>query len=525
MNHTNDTVGMKYLYEISFAALLLLLLSGCEYKWDEHYGEQPETIDENVWEAIGKVAELSSFVQLMEEQELDTLFRSNNTYTLFIPDNAAFGDYQIIDSVVSTVDILKYHLSKHYIQSNFVQGKRKLQTMLEKYALYQREGNTTLFDGVEVTYESPLYQNGKYFIINQVAEPKDNLFQYIAKNNPVLKGYIEDQDSIILDKELSKPIGFDEFGNTIYDTVAIIYNTFEELYFPVREEFRATTATLVYPGKEQYETGLTEMAQKLGGVYNNHRDIPVTWQEEVLVPFLLDRGFFMNMVEEEEFRDPDPEDIYSHKLMNILGDSVVIDYEPAFKTLCSNGYGYDYTDFSIPDTLFMGSYKFEAEWLVVETGINKFDWRPGVSVSSTRAFAPQREYLDFGSNDSIITLRFPQDYTGTFDLEFRTDAIFPASKYLVVVGTHMDIGGIYNIYVNDELVKQEFDWYEYVLRRGILPSVAGGFYKPDGRFNKFDFWVENHTEYDNVTVRFEYVGPGNVDKKGLVLDYMEFVPY
>lgn len=516
---------MKIIVGITTVVFTLFLLIRCEYRWDEYYNTKPETIDRNVWEVIRENPGLSSFVGLMEETGLDSLFRTYDTYTLFVPDNAAMDNYQVIDSVVSREDMLKYHISRHYIQTNYIQGTKKLQTMLKKYALYQREGSTTLYDGIEVTFESPLYENGKYYILNQVAEPKDNLFQYISRINPLLRDYILSYDSIIIDKELSKPIGFDEFGNTIYDTVANIYNEFEETYFPVREEFRSSTATLVYPATDQYRDGLTEMAGKLGGSFVDYRDIPAQWQEEVLIPFLLHKGFFMNMLEEEDFMDPFPLDKYHHKLMNILGDSAIIDYVPTGKTICSNGYAYDYTDFTIPDSLFMGTYTFEAEWLLEETGINKFDWIPGVTVTSTRSFAPLQEYYGNASNDTIITVRFPNDYNGTFDLTFHTDAIFPADKFLVIVGTHMDIGGIYNVYVNDELIREEFDYYEYVVRRGMLPSVAGGFYKPDGRFNKFDFWIENHLEYGRVKVRFEYVGPGDTQKQGLVIDHIDFVPY
>ncbi len=515
-------LGAAFIYGF-FLGLFCL---GCEYdRWDEYYGKQPETIEKNVWEAVREDGDLSSFVALMQDASLDTLFRNYDTYTLFIPNNAALDNYQAGENDFSTDELLKYHLSRHYIQSNYIRGTRKLQTMLEKYALYQREGSSTMYDGIEVTFESPLYENGKYFIINEVAEPKENLFQYISRINPVLGQYIESQDSIIIDKELSKPIGFDEFGNIIYDTVAIIYNEFEEIYFPVREEFRNNTATLVFPGPEKYKEGLTGMAQSLGGDFVDDQDIPVQWQEEVLIPFLLHKGFFMNMLEPQEFVDPFPLNKRSHKLLNIEGDSAIIDYIPVDKRILSNGYGYDYEEFVIPDTLFKGTYTFEAEWLLDETGINKFDWREGVTVSSTRSFAPLQEYLSQASNDSIISVRFTKDYTGTYDLAFYTDAIFPAAKYLVVVGTHMDIGGIYNVYVNDELVREEFDYYEYVLRRGILPSEAGGFYKPEGRYNKFDFWVENHTDYGRVKIRFEYIGPGDIEKHGLVIDHIDFIPY
>ena len=137
--------------------------------------------------------------------------------------------------------------------------------------------------------------------MNKVALPKPNLYEYISATNPVLKRYIDSQDSIIVDKELSRPIGFDEYGNTIYDTVAIIYNEFEEEFFPVKEEFRYQTATIVFPKEENYNDALTNMAISMNCGYNDYNDVPMEWQDEILIPYLLEHGIFENMVEQEEF--------------------------------------------------------------------------------------------------------------------------------------------------------------------------------------------------------------------------------
>jgi hypothetical protein len=87
----------------------------------------------------------------------------------------------------------------------------------------------------------------------------------------------------------------------------------------------------------------------------------------------------------------------------------------------------------------------------------------------------------------------------------------------------MDIGGIYDIYINEKLVKT-FDYYDYVISRGLLKSVTGTTFIPKGRYNKFDFWVENITEYGRPNIRFEYKGPGNAPGNGLVIDLIEFIP-
>jgi len=103
------------------------------------------------------------------------------------------------------------------------------------------------------------------------------------------------------------------------------------------------------------------------------------------------------------------------------------------------------------------------------------------------------------------------------------DKLFPR-KYLMVVRTHMYVGGIYEIYVNDELV-MEIDYYDYVNQRELWRSVTGARYKPEGGFNRFDCWVYNTAPYGKCNVKFVYKEPGRVQSNGLVIHYIDFVPY
>lgn len=499
--------------------ILIFCLAGCEKKvWKDHYEDQPETVDKNIWEVIQADENLSMFVSLVKEFKYDSLFRNNDPYTLFIPSNGAWTT--LMDTGTVTRTILDYHVSLHFIQSGNIAGRKKIQTLGEKFAWFEKSGNDMMLDGIRLEFESPLYRNGKYFTMNEVAIPKPNLYEFFAINNPVLRDYIDSQDSIILDKELSRPIGFDEDGNTIYDTVSLIYNLFEEEFFPVGEEFRYKTATIVFPLEDDYNAALTNMAQSLGEIYQDHTDIPLDWQNDILIPYMLEHGVFENMLEEHEFIRPPHKDTL--KLKNILGDSVAIDYHVLDKALCSNGYAYNYSNFEIPDTLFEGSYRHEGEWLLRQTGFNKYAWIDEVTVDADISFPPYRESIASASNDSIMKVNFPYGYNGTFSLEFNIETLFPR-RYLMVVRTHMYVGGVYNIYVNDELV-MTMDWYDYLRNREIWWSVAGGVYRPQGGYNRFDCYIEPKLAYGETRIRFEYVEPGNVLNHGLVMDYIEFFP-
>jgi hypothetical protein len=496
----------------------VLLLTGCKEYWEEHYDTKPPTVDQNVWDAVQNENNLSLFVQYVKGLRYDTLFLKDNAYTLFVPDNEAFT--QMLDTAHITSSVMDYHISVHYLQSGNVHGTRKIQTLAEKFALFNNTGNGIFFDDIPISFESPLYKNGKYFILEEVAFAKPNIYEFYGKNNPILKNYIDRQDSVILDKEKSRPVGFDSLGNTIYDTVSEIYNKFEALYFPVRKEFRNKTATIVFPKEEDYNAALTEMAISLQTPNLDYKDIPLEWQYTRLIPYLLKQGVFENMLEESFFINPYPADTF--RLKNILGDSIIIDYQPIEKAICSNGYTYNYENFHIPDTLFTGSVKWEGEWMLNEQGINKFVWIDSVSVTSDVSFLPYQEYISTASNDTIIKVNFTPGYAGKFILEFNVRNLLPR-KYLMVVGTHTEVGGIYDVYINNELVKT-IDYYDYTLNRGVYKSVTGKRIKPVGSFNVFDCWVENLTEYNQALMRIEYKGPGRVRINGLIIDYIEFFP-
>lgn len=500
----------------------VLSLIGCTKTWDEHYNTQPETINMNVWDAIKGKAELSRFVELIVKYKYDTLFQTNDTYTIFAPDNAA------IEKMLKTGEfgttILNYHISQHYVKPVDIQGKRKLQTLAEKYSTFENIGGKPTIDGIVLKEESPLYINGKFFVMGEVASPRLNLYEYFTKELPYLKTYIDKEDSVILDKEKSRPIGFDDKGNTVYDSVSIKVNLFELQYFPVSEEFRSWTATFAFPKKTTYQNGLNVMAGKLGGTFQDFTDIPVKWQEEVLIPHLVKHGTFLNMLEPSEFKNISVlTKKKKYNMVNINGDSIVCNYIPTDKYLASNGVVYDYQNFEIPDSLFSGSEKYEGEWLAYQTGANKYAWKKNVTVTNTTFFDVQKALVKGqASNDSLLIVNFAKGYKGVYKVSFNVRNLFPR-KYRMVVSTHMDIGGIYDIYVNNVLVKT-FDYYEYVISRGLLKSVTGATFIPKGRYNKFDFWVDNITEYGRPNIRFEYKGPGNAPGNGLAIDLIEFIP-
>jgi hypothetical protein len=68
------------------------------------------------------------------------------------------------------------------------------------------------------------------------------------------------------------------------------------------------------------------------------------------------------------------------------------------------------------------------------------------------------------------------------------------------------------------------DWYDYVRNREVWFSAAGGAYRPEGGFNRFDCFIENKLDYGKTKIEFVYKEPGRVQNNGLVIDYIDFEP-
>jgi uncharacterized surface protein with fasciclin (FAS1) repeats len=506
--------------------LSALALFSCKQDWNAHYDPKEQTINTNVWDAIQKDSNLSVFVSYIKKYKLDSIFKKAQTYSLFIPTNAAFE--QFTDSAKTTRMLLEYNIAPFYIQSVSISGKKKVQTLGNKFSLFERNSSGSYLDGILLKYESPLYQNGKYFTMAMIAYPKYNLYEFFAINCPVLKDYIDSKDSIIVDPK-SRILKLDSLGRYVYDSIKINFNRFEHQYFPVSEEPRYKTATFVFPKQEDYNAALTLMAQSIGGNFHDYRDIPPVWQRKLLIPYLLEHGVFENLLDEQDFIPTKGQK--TKRMKNILSDSVIVDYSVKEKTICSNGYFYNYLKFKVPDTL-LSKTRFEAETLTRYLGVGNYGWKENVFGIPVK-FAPRSEFVAGVSKDSLLKVVLPDLYTGDFSLTFNVDNLFPR-KYLMVVRTQLRYGGKYEIYVNDKLVRTiDYLTFDDTYGSGNCESVDPniGVYAPKDGFINFDCWVNNLTEFGTAKISFVYKGPCKTAKSGTIIvssalsiDYIDFIP-
>jgi len=290
---------------IPLIILILLLIAGCQKDWDEHFLPAEPTVNLPMWEQLKEKSSFSTFVALMKRSNLDSIFKSNQQYTLFAPNNDAFG--KAPDTLEINSFILNHLISANVFNIRNVEQFKKLQTRAGKFAFIERKGMEYSFDGKSIIFSSPLYLDGRYYELDELPLAKPNFYEYFNTSLGVMKDYVDSQDSVYMDRALSAPIGFDMNGDIVYDSVFTVKNLFESYYFPVTRESRVDFATFVLFTQAQYESALDEMAQAFGGDFQSHEDIPMAWQDRVLFPDILEKGVYQDILTLEQLSDPQPD--------------------------------------------------------------------------------------------------------------------------------------------------------------------------------------------------------------------------
>jgi len=501
---------MIYFKAVWIYLVMLIVFSCVKERWEEHYNNNEEKVNRELWDVVKEEPRYTKFVEYVEEHQLDTLFDLELSFTLFIPDNDAF--VSITDTAGPIDKTIANHISRTVFLTRNVDVTRKLQTLNGKFAVVERTASGFTFEGHHIEYSSPLYLDGVYYEIKEIAYPKPNLYEYTALFSSVIKKYIDDNDSLYLDKSLSTPVGFDEYGNTIYDSIFGVVNTFERDFFPVSMEFRDKSATFLLFTQGQYDAALDEMALQLGPGFDNPDDIPIQWQFKVLMPDIVKRSLFDNSLSYTELKNI---------MVSVTGDTVEINLSNIneySKYHCSNGIVYNYTDFSVPRELYQGEIRIEGEELVDSIGSGRFAWKDFVTVTGYTV-EPERKLSSFASEELVVNVQLPRNYTGDYTVSFPFENILPMKYRLVWRANHRP-SGTYAIYVND-LKIGEYD--NYNLRSSVL-SVTGERFLPEGGYNRKDWWVENITEFGSVIIRFEYLNSGISSTDGFNIDYIALIP-
>lgn len=502
--------------------ILLAVVWGCQEEKDIYLmGKTEESVDKDLMTLLKEEPNYSKYVELLELHQIDTIFDNGKTITMFIPTNDAIESIQELH--LDTIDMIRYLIIESYVNIMAVDQSTKIKTLSGKFMVVDALNEKRFIDNVEISKAGPLGNNGKYFEINEIVQPRPNLYEYIQASNPFFKNYIDQQDSVFLNLELSTPIGYNDKGETVYDSVISVVNLFEEYFFPVSQEFRTQKATMLLFDQFQFDNALNLIAEDLS--LSSSDAIPDQWKNDILLPYLINQGVFWNELNYADFA--------TGRIRNIIGDSVNVDpnnIDPFSDFLCSNGKVYSYLDFSIPDSLYKGSARIQGENLVISKGFGLYAWSPDVVVSGAPIEPEALLANDIADNDSVLVVAFDGDnYAEEFAVSFYFENIFPG-KYQLLFRAKTTPSGVFEILVNGEIQEINLgrggkDFVDIYDLRNPVRSITKEVFRAEKGFNSFDILVENITEYGEVEVTIRYKEPGQRSVNGLVLDYVDLISY
>lgn len=503
---------MKSEIHTCFRKLIWLLIPAlaivgfsCQEKWDDYYAE-PDYSSQDMIDIVRENPDYSVFIDYIEKFNLDTLFDKKQAYTLFIPNNAAFNDLSLTEDQI--LRAMGYHITTSVLLPSQIEEVKKILTLFGKFSFIERRGDALFRDGKEMEHNNPLYANGTFYTLDEILYPRPNLFEFLSDTCPVLSDYIITKDSVAFDPILSTPIGFDDDGNTIYDSIFNIVNTFERDYFPVSEEFRTSVATMVVCDQDQYNAALDIMAENLGGVFSDYKDIPLDWQNEVFIPYIFDYGMFIGSLEYEEFQFP--------LVKNIVGDSIEVDYRDISEESryeCSNGVVYLYNNFEVPLNLYIDTLILEAEELAEAAG-SLFAWKEEVN-SSDDLIDPMIVNSQEASGGKYLSIGLPRGSEEVYWVEFVFPKVFPNTYKFLWRANYRPSGNI-SVFFNDEEVGSFDNYYFRFPIDGNKPTSTG--------FNQKEWGNITIEEYGDLKIRFEYESKGAGTSNGINIDYVALFP-
>ncbi len=523
---------MKYIVK-QFSILLLMasVFIACQPEIDDYFYKDTdeEYVNTDVLSLLKENPDYTSFVDLVEEVNGDSIFNNGNVFTLFVPTNEAFNN---LDPTISSQDLFNYLVTESYISIHQIEQEAMLQSYGGKFVKFEVLGDSAfVYDGVDITKGSPLANNGRYYELADMVNPRPNIYEYFARSNPFFKAYYDNEDSIYLDKELSTPTGFDEDGNTVYDTVLSTINRFEEDYFEISEEFRSRRATMLVFSEQQYNDALVDVSTGLG-----IDSIPAAWQNDVLMPYVLDHSVFRNLV--------DYSTLQMGTVNNINNDSVDINPEnidPNYYE-CSNGRVYNYSNFGVPEELYMVNDTVFLIDRLTKLGDELYGWGTEFEITGTK-FPPE-----ISDTKSLIVDLGSRNYSEEFAFSYKHHNIFPGTYRIKFKMNLVGNIGTWKFFVNDQQLplKQypyqdfpsfwEWEYDLFDLRDGFIspyPSEISPLFSTyvyNGQTCMFEALVEEGTitTFGDVDVRLEYVEPtggANSFNAGINIEYIALEYY
>lgn len=367
----------KFIYLLAFLAVMLL--GACSELSDKDYFKNIETtvnsdelvvVDMSSEEYLSKEPEYSSINELFKSHGIFTaLEQKNQLSTMLVVENSDFqapaGKEAEIDNAV------KAHVSDIAVSPANLKTEGNNMRIMMWHGKYinvdlddaaRNEGKIAghIMFGTSAVKKVVKTNSGYIYVLSSLLNIPKSIYDYITNlddNYSILRDSILASGTKEFDKKNSKPIGVNDEGNTVYDSVFIYKNThFLEKNFDLSSE--SLTATLLLTSNAVVEEAIADAKVRLQkwGLWDEWNAERQYNFEYTMRHWIMDAAFFDKKLTPETLQSKDEENDMLTSIFSKYWKTSVQQINPTPIEL-SNGIAYQVTRLHIPNNVLIWRLK------------------------------------------------------------------------------------------------------------------------------------------------------------------------
>lgn len=367
----------KFIYLLAFSAVMLL--GACSELSDKDYFKNIETtvnsdelvvVDMSSEEYLSKEPEYSSINELFKSHGIFTaLEQKNQLSTMLVVENSDFqapaGKEAEIDNAVmahvSDIAVSPANLKTEGNNMRIMMWHGKyINVDLDDAARNEGKIAGHIMFGTSAVKKVVKTNSGYIYVLSSLLNIPKSIYDYITNlddNYSILRDSILASGTKEFDKKNSKPIGVNDEGNTVYDSVFIYKNThFLEKNFDLSSE--SLTATLLLTSNAVVEEAIADAKVRLQkwGLWDEWNAERQYNFEFTMRHWIMDAAFFDKKLTPETLQSKDEENDMLTSIFSKYWKTSVQQINPTPIEL-SNGIAYQVTRLHIPNNVLIWRLK------------------------------------------------------------------------------------------------------------------------------------------------------------------------
>lgn len=367
----------KFIYLLAFLAVMFL--GACSELSDKDYFKNIETtvnsdelvvVDMSSEEYLSKEPEYSSINELFKSHSIFTsLEQKKQLSTMLVVENS---DFQAPTGMESEIDnAVKAHVSDIAVSPANLKTEGNNMRIMMWHGKYinvdlddaaRNEGKIAghIMFGTSVVKKVVKTNSGYIYVLSSLLNIPKSIYDYITNlddNYSILRDSILASGTKEFDKKNSKPIGVNDEGNTVYDSVFIYKNThFLEKNFDLSSE--SLTATLLLTSNAVVEEAIADAKARLQkwGLWDEWNAERQYNFEYTMRHWIMDAAFFDKKLTPEILQSKDEENDMLTSIFSKYWKTSVQQINPTPIEL-SNGIAYQVTRLHIPNNVLIWRLK------------------------------------------------------------------------------------------------------------------------------------------------------------------------